>query len=81
MLLTTTSVHFGIIALTSSGTLTRLLRCALDEPTAALSTAISGTTNMIRIYSQNVWKNYVLLDSLLESQKDLYDILFIQEPP
>ena len=36
---------------------------------------------MIRIYSQNVRKNHVLLDSLLESQKDLYDILFIQEPP
>ena len=36
---------------------------------------------MIRIYSQNVWKNYVLVDSLLESQKDLYNILFIQEPP
>ena len=42
---------------------------------------MSGTTDMIRIYSQNVQKNYVLLDSLLESQKDLYDILFIQEPP
>ena len=36
---------------------------------------------MIHIYSQNVWKNYVLVDSLLEFQKDLYDILFIQEPP
>ena len=42
---------------------------------------MSGTTDMIRIYSQNVQKNYVLVDSLLESQKDLYDILFIQEPP
>ena len=42
---------------------------------------MSGKTNMICIYSQNVRKNYVLLDSLLESQKDLYDILFIQEPP
>ena len=42
---------------------------------------MSGTTDMIRIYSQNVWKNYVLVDSLLESQKDLYDILFIQKPP
>ena len=42
---------------------------------------MSGITDRIRIYSQNVWKNYVLLDSLLESQKDLYDILFIQEPP
>jgi len=42
---------------------------------------ISSTTNIIRIYSQNVQKNYVLVNSLLESQKDLYDILFIQEPP
>ena len=42
---------------------------------------MSSTTNIIRIYSQNVRKNYVLVDSLLESQKDLYDILFIQEPP
>ena len=38
---------------------------------------ISSTTNIIHIYSQNVWKNYVLVDSLLESQKNLYDILFI----
>ena len=42
---------------------------------------MSSTTHMIHIYSQNVWKNYMLVDSLLESQKDLYDILFIQEPP
>jgi len=42
---------------------------------------MSSTTNIIRIYSQNVQKNYVLVDSLLESQKNLYDILFIQEPP
>ena len=42
---------------------------------------MSSTTNILCIYSQNVWKNYVLVDSLLESQKDLYDILFIQEPP
>ena len=37
---------------------------------------MSGTTDMICIYSQNVRKNYVLVDSLLESQKDLYDIFF-----
>ena len=42
---------------------------------------MSNTTDMICIYSQNVQKNYVLIDSFLESQKDLYDILFIQEPP
>ena len=41
---------------------------------------MSSTTNIICIYSQNVWKNYVLVDSLLEFQKDLYDILFIQKP-
>ena len=41
---------------------------------------MSGITNILCIYSQNVQKNYVLVDSLLESQKDLYDILFIQEP-
>ena len=39
-----------------------------------------STTNMLQIYLQNVQKNYVLVNSLLESQKDLYDILFIQEP-
>jgi len=42
---------------------------------------MSSTTDIICIYSQNVQKNYVLVDSLLESQKNLYDILFIQEPP
>ena len=42
---------------------------------------MSNTTNILHIYSQNVQKNYVLVDSLLESQKDLYNILFIQEPP
>ena len=36
-----------------------------------------STTNMLYIYSQNVYKNYALVDSFLESQKDLYDILFI----
>ena len=40
-----------------------------------------NTTNILQIYLQNVWKNYVLVDNLLESQKDLYDILFIQKPP
>ena len=42
---------------------------------------MSGTTDIICIYSQNVQKNYMLVDSLLESQKDLYNILFIQKPP
>ena len=38
---------------------------------------MSNTTDMICIYLQNVQKNYVLIDSFLESQKNLYDILFI----
>ena len=42
---------------------------------------MSSTTNMLCIYSQNVQKNYVLVDSLLGFQKDLYDILFIQNGP
>jgi len=51
MLLMTTNVHFGTIALTSSGMLTRLLRCALDEPTTVLSTAPVG------VVSKYVWYN------------------------
>ena len=41
-MLTTTSVPFGTIALTSSGMLIILLRCTLDEPTTALSMASVG---------------------------------------
>ena len=44
-LLTTTSVHSGTIALTSSGIPTRLLRCALDELTTAISTAPVGVVS------------------------------------
>ena len=32
------------------------------------------------IYLQNVCKNYILVDTFLESQKDYYNIFFIQEP-
>lgn len=42
---------------------------------------MSSITNILCIYSQNVHKNYVLVNSLLETQKDLYDILFVQELP
>jgi len=38
------------------------------------------STTKLRIYSQNVHKNYVPVDTFLESQKDYYDIFFIQEP-
>jgi len=41
----TTSAYFGAIALTSSGMLTRLLRCTLDEPTAALLMAPVGVVS------------------------------------
>jgi len=62
MLLPTTSVYSSVITLTRNTMLTRLLRCTLDKSTAVL---------------QNVCKNYALVDSLLETQKNLYDILFI----
>ena len=42
---------FGATALTSSGIPTRLLRCALDEPTAVLSMALVG------VVSEYVWYN------------------------
>jgi len=45
MLLMTTSVHFGAIALTSSGMLTRLLKYTLEEPTAVLSITPVGVVN------------------------------------
>ena len=37
-------------------------------------------TTELRIYLQNVYKNYVLVDTFLEFQKDLYNIFFVQEP-
>jgi len=38
-------------------------------------------TTELRIYLQNVCKNYALVDTFLESQKNSYDIFFVQEPP
>ena len=38
------------------------------------------STTKLCIYSQNVCKNYVLVNTFLESQKDHYDIFFIQKP-
>ena len=35
----------------------------------------------MRIYSQNVNRKYVFVTTLLEELRDLYDILFFQEPP
>ena len=42
---------------------------------------IMCSTTKLHIYSQNVCKNYALVDTFLESQKDHYDIFFVQEPP
>ena len=39
------------------------------------------STTKLCIYSQNVHKNYMLVDTFLEFQKDHYDIVFVQEPP
>ena len=35
----------------------------------------------MRIYSQNVNRKYVFVTTLLKELRDLYDILFFQEPP
>ena len=42
---------------------------------------MNDTLHSLRIYSHNVQKNYALVDLILESHKNDYDILFIQEPP
>jgi len=34
------------------------------------------STTKLHIYSQNVHKNYALVDTFLKSQKDRYDIFF-----
>ena len=39
------------------------------------------STTKLRIYSQNVHKNYALVDTFLESQKNCYNIFFVQESP
>jgi len=39
------------------------------------------STTKLCIYSQNVRKNYALVDTFLKFQKDHYDIFFVQEPP
>ena len=35
----------------------------------------------LRIYSQNVYKKYTWIDSLLAQHENLSDIIFIQKPP
>jgi len=36
--------------------------------------------NVLKFFSQNVRKNKLIVDIILETQS-LYDIIFIQEPP
>ena len=36
--------------------------------------------NSLKILSQNFWKNSLIVQTLLEAQKD-FDIILIQEPP
>jgi len=35
----------------------------------------------LKIFSQNVRKNKTLTDLILETQKNIFDIILIQEPP
>jgi hypothetical protein len=44
-------------------------------------TTTSSSVGEVRIFSQNVAKNYLHVDYLLECLKDTFDILFVQEPP
>jgi len=37
--------------------------------------------NNLKIFSQNIRKNKVLTDIILETQKNSADVIFIQEPP
>jgi len=37
--------------------------------------------NNLKIFSQNVRKNKVLTDIILETQKNSADVIFIQKPP
>ena len=41
----------------------------------------SGVIKDIRVFCQNVYRNYEHVDFLLEHCKETYDVLFIQEPP
>ena len=34
----------------------------------------------LKVFSQNVWKNSLIVNTILETQTD-FDIIFIQEPP
>ena len=50
-----------------------------NQPQEKQSMSISSITNILHIYLQNIHNNYILVDNLLEIQKNLYNILFIQK--
>ncbi|KAF5347005.1 hypothetical protein D9756_011008 [Leucocoprinus leucothites] len=50
---------------------------AAESRTARANNLISS----VRIYSQNVGRSYALVDTILESRKLDFDIIFLQEPP
>ncbi|KXN83940.1 hypothetical protein AN958_00791 [Leucoagaricus sp. SymC.cos] len=43
--------------------------------------ALSGVMRDVRIFSQNVNRNYGHIDMLLDNIKDSFDVIFLQEPP
>ena len=36
--------------------------------------------DILKIFSQNIWKNNLIINTILETQS-AFDIVFIQEPP
>src|ERR1700724_461374 len=46
-----------------------------------MSSETQERVEIVRVYSQNVYKNYAFLSLLLEDLRDSYDIIFVQEPP
>src|ERR1700724_2336534 len=45
-----------------------------------MSSKTQERVDVLRVYSQNVYKNYAFLSLLLENLRDSYDIIFVQEP-
>ena len=58
-----------------------LLVDALPAPHPFMPRETQAVTRELRIFNQNVSKNYGHVDYLLECMKDDFDVLFIQEPP
>ena len=41
---------------------------------------LSMICDILKIFSQNIWKNNLIINTILETQS-AFDIMFIQEPP